>query len=95
MSYKLTKYGNVIRHKDGAEIPKDPSNRDYKLYVRWLEAGGEPEPADTAAVLKKSDIAHKEIMSNQALRGIIRYLAKQASSTEGQIITEIRNQLDR
>lgn len=30
-------------------IPFDPNNRDYEAYLRWLEEGNEPLPADEPA----------------------------------------------
>ena len=30
-------------------IPFDPDNTDYQAYLKWLEAGNTPLPADTGA----------------------------------------------
>jgi len=44
--YKLTKFDSVIRTADGASIPFDPANTDYQEYLKWVEAGNTPLPAD-------------------------------------------------
>ena len=36
----------VMRVSDGAIIPFDPDNTDYQEYLRWLEAGNTPTPAE-------------------------------------------------
>ncbi len=36
----------IIRSEDNAFIPFDPANTDYQAYLRWLEAGNTPLPAD-------------------------------------------------
>jgi len=43
--YQLTTGTSIIRLSDGAFIPNDPGNRDYREYLDWLEAGNTPEPA--------------------------------------------------
>jgi len=48
--YKLMtdKYGyeSIRRIEDGANIPLDPNNTDYQAYLKWLEEGNTPTPAD-------------------------------------------------
>ena len=49
--YKLLKTSNtgqqfVQRTTDGACIPFDPNNTDYQAYLRWLEEGNTPLPAE-------------------------------------------------
>jgi hypothetical protein len=44
--YKLTKYNSVIRILDGACIPFAPDNTDYQAYIKWLDEGNTPLPAE-------------------------------------------------
>ena len=38
--------GAILRIADNCFIPFDPANTDYQEYLKWLEEGNEPEPAD-------------------------------------------------
>jgi hypothetical protein len=37
---------SVKRLEDNAFIPFDPANTDYQAYLKWLEEGNTPEPAE-------------------------------------------------
>jgi hypothetical protein len=36
----------ILRLTDRACIPFDPANTDYQAYLKWLDEGGIPTPAD-------------------------------------------------
>jgi hypothetical protein len=36
----------IERLSDGATIPFDPDNTDYREYLKWVAEGNEPLPAD-------------------------------------------------
>jgi len=42
--YQLTATDAVIRTADQANIPNDPTNRDWIQYQQWLADGGVPDP---------------------------------------------------
>jgi len=44
--YKLTNSNSVWREADGAFIPEDSRNRDYREYREWVSQGRVPDPAD-------------------------------------------------
>lgn len=44
MSYRLSSNGYVIRLADGAWIPPETGNADWRDYQAWLGVGNAPEP---------------------------------------------------
>ena len=51
-TYKILKIGNseALVKNNNLSIPFDPANTDYQAYLKWLEEGNEPEPADEGEV---------------------------------------------
>ena len=45
--YQLTKDNyTILRTTDGAYIPIEPDNTDYQAYLKWLDEGNTPLPAE-------------------------------------------------
>ena len=55
--YKQYKYPNgqiadaIIKTSDNAFIPFDPANTDYQAYLKWLDEGNTPLPADESGAI--------------------------------------------
>ena len=47
--YTLNEFG-VIRAIDGASVPEDDRNRDWRAYQEWLSAGNKPDPAPVPVI---------------------------------------------
>jgi len=43
---KQTMQYAILRVDDNAFIPFDPANTDYQAYLKWIEEGNVPTPAD-------------------------------------------------
>lgn len=54
--YKISKFKNIIRISDGANIPPDPGNTDYREYLQWVAEGNTPEPLSLTTFDKLSAI---------------------------------------
>jgi hypothetical protein len=63
--YKLTNGKTIIRLADNAFIPNDPANMDYVAYLKWLEEGNQPEPADPEPV--PVELTPQEKLANAGL----------------------------
>jgi len=45
-TYKLSPFGGVQRLSDGAFIPNDERNADWRAYQEWVAEGNTAHPAD-------------------------------------------------
>jgi hypothetical protein len=48
LTFGQTELNCIIRISDGACIPFDLANTDYQEYLKWLEKGNTPLPADNS-----------------------------------------------
>ena len=70
--YQLTTGTSIKRLSDGAFIPNDPGNRDYREYLEYLEAGNTPEPAPAPPPPPPSYTAFWDALLASAVYGSIR-----------------------
>ena len=68
MAYKLLA-GGVQRLADGACIPEDERNADWRAYQDWLAAGNQPEPADV--VEPPARLVDKGTITERLIAGLL------------------------
>src|SRR4051794_20789645 len=72
----------ILRLEDGATVPADPANSDYRTYLAWCDEGNEalaadvpapppPAPIDTAPADMKPELVAFRAMSPEQLVGWI------------------------
>ena len=72
LMYQLTTGDTILRLSDGAFIPNDPGNRDYREYLDWLDAGNTPKPAPAPPPLPPSYAAFWDALLASTVYGSIR-----------------------
>lgn len=92
-AYKLTIAG-VQRTLDGAFIPFDVGNRQYKEYLDWLAAGNSADPADPERQ-PDSDLvtAAAKLASDPVFRALVKVLATRFGISVAQLVNEIKAQV--
>jgi hypothetical protein len=54
-AYQLIASGGVRREADGAAIPADPRNADWREYLAWVAAGNTADAAQVVTIGKRLD----------------------------------------
>jgi hypothetical protein len=52
-AYQLLAGGVVLRASDGAAIPPDPGNGDWREYQAWVAAGNQPDAEAPRPAIRK------------------------------------------
>lgn len=86
--YKLTLDGQtIVRTSDGANIPLNECNRDYRGYLAWIAEGNTPDPADPLPPPTQAALNRAEVQST--------FEADQLHGrTPAEIKTLVENQID-
>src|SRR5512143_1692574 len=84
--YQLIKVG-VLRRLDGANIPADALNKDWREYLVWLAQGNVPDPADPDPL---PDPPETRIQSDKLLAAICIYFGNLAGKTPAQVLAGIK-----
>lgn len=90
--YKLVTGGSILRALDGASIPPDMRNSDYRVYLDWVDEGNTADPADVEPVVSKEDRAENRLTADPALHALVKALAGELSITTRQLLDKIRTQ---
>jgi len=84
--YKLLSDNAAIRRlTDGACIPPDHANRDYREYLEWLSKGNTPQPAYTPEELEAKQKAEEEAAREALIQTKMRELAISELKKEGKL----------
>ena len=84
--YKLTTNTEIIRTTDGAIIPADHGNTDYREYLAWLAESNTPEPADPPPESDYSAMRHAAYVAES---DPIFFMSQRSEATQQQWLDKI------
>jgi hypothetical protein len=73
--YKLNIRGGGVRREDGASIPPTTDNRDWREYLRWLDDGNTPDPAQTPEEIQAEEEAAAQAVIDEKIQKKMRETA--------------------
>ncbi|MBP1091948.1 hypothetical protein [Bradyrhizobium diazoefficiens] len=92
--YRLTQGSSVIRTGDGACIPSDPGNSDWRAYQDWLSAGNVPEPHIEPPPPVPDLISDRQFFQQLAIQGVITQADALAAVKTGEIPAALQTLID-
>ena len=81
----------ILRDADNANIPPDPNNADYRVYLAWVAAGNTPTPAPAPAPVVPSQVSRRQFFAQAVAQGLIQQSDAIALFTVGTIPTILTN----
>ena len=87
--YQLTTDSSVIRLLDGALIPTDLGNTDYREYQSWLAQGNTPQPVPAPPVdtSPKFDIFLNQILASNLYQDVVAQAITNSTVNTGLTVT--------
>lgn len=71
MTYTLTATSILVRDEDGAYIPSDHGNRDYREYLAWVDEGNTPNPYVPPPPPIPQTISDRQFFQMAAIAGLL------------------------
>lgn len=94
MTYTLTNENFVIRDEDGACIPFDMKNSDYRDYLQWVADGNTPNPYVPPPPPVPQQISDRQFFQQAAVDGIITQQEALAAVATGTIPAVLQTIVD-
>lgn len=88
--YRLRDGSGVIRIKDGAGVPDDTKNVDWKEYREWLAAGNTPDPATVIVKTDEDRLNEGDQAMIRAIDWLLQYLVGNGTIPKADIPPKLR-----
>jgi hypothetical protein len=85
--YQLTDGSTIKRLSDGAFIPADLGNEDYRDYLSWIGQGNTPSPA------KVTDVDMRMAARHQVIEALTDLAMGEENKSLGQLMQEVRGKI--
>ncbi len=89
-TYALTATTGIIRGSDGAHIPADPNNSDYRAFLAWQASGKVATPYVAPPAPVPSVVSRRQFFQAAAQEGIITQAEALALLATGVIPAELQ-----